>query len=60
MGVWAPDIIHIGTNYFLYYAVSSWDVFVSAVGVMSSPTLNINSPDYKWTDGGMVVHSSEG
>ena len=27
---------------------------------MTSPTLNTNSPDYKWTDRGMVVHSSEG
>jgi arabinan endo-1,5-alpha-L-arabinosidase len=59
-GVWAPDIIKVGDQYYVYYAVSSWGSFVSAVGLMTSPTLNTNSPDYKWTDRGMVVHSSEG
>jgi arabinan endo-1,5-alpha-L-arabinosidase len=59
-GVWAPDIIRLNGQYCLYYAVSSWGQFVSAVGLMTSPTLNTNDPDYKWTDRGMVVHSSEG
>lgn len=59
-GVWAPDIIKVNGQYYLYYAVSSWGSFVSAVGLMTNPTLNTNSPDYKWTDRGMVVHSSEG
>lgn len=59
-GVWAPDVIRVGNRYFVYYAVSSWGSFVSAIGLMSSPTLDTNLPDYKWTDGGMVVHSSEG
>jgi arabinan endo-1,5-alpha-L-arabinosidase len=59
-GVWAPDVIKVGDQYYVYYAVSSWGSFVSAVGLMTSPTLNANSPDYKWTDRGMVVHSSEG
>jgi len=59
-GVWAPDVIKVGGQYYLYYAVSSWGSFVSAVGLMTNPTLNTNSPDYKWTDRGMVVHSSEG
>ena len=58
--VWAPDIIHVNNQYCLYYAVSSWGSFISAVGLMTSPTLNPGSHDYKWTDRGMVVHSSEG
>jgi arabinan endo-1,5-alpha-L-arabinosidase len=58
--VWAPDIIKLNGRYYLYYAVSAWDSFVSAVGLMTSPTLNPKNPDYKWTDCGMVVHSSEG
>jgi arabinan endo-1,5-alpha-L-arabinosidase len=58
--VWAPDIIKLNGQYYLYYAISSWGQFVSAVGLMTSPTLNTNSPDYKWTDRGMVVHSVEG
>lgn len=58
--VWAPDIIHLQNQYCLYYAVSSWGSFVSAVGLMTSPTLDTNRPDYHWTDRGMVVHSVEG
>ncbi len=60
VGVWAPDIIQMNGEYFLYYSISSWGQYVSAVGLMTSPTLNPNRPDYKWTDRGMVVHSSEG
>lgn len=58
--VWAPDIITLNGEYYLYYAVSSWGQFVSAVGLMTSPTLDPKNPNYKWTDHGMVVHSSEG
>jgi arabinan endo-1,5-alpha-L-arabinosidase len=58
--VWAPDIIKLNGQYCLYYAVSAWDVYVSAVGLVTSPTLDPDSPDYKWTDRGMVVHSVEG
>jgi len=60
IAVWAPDIVHVDGQYYLYYAVSSWGVFVSAIGLMTSPTLDPQSPDYKWTDRGMVVHSSAG
>src|ERR1035437_1158784 len=59
-GVWAPDIIKVGGEYYVYYSISSWGQYVSAVGLMTSPTLDTNSPDYKWTDSGMMVHSSEG
>jgi arabinan endo-1,5-alpha-L-arabinosidase len=59
-GVWAPDIVKLKDGYYLYYAVSAWGSFVSAVGLMTSPTLNTNDPGYKWTDRGMVVHSVEG
>jgi arabinan endo-1,5-alpha-L-arabinosidase len=58
--VWAPDVIKVGDRYFLYYAVSAWNVFVSAIGLMTNSTLDINSPAHKWTDCGMVVHSSAG
>jgi arabinan endo-1,5-alpha-L-arabinosidase len=60
VSVWAPDIIRLNGQYYLYYAISSWGQFVSAIGLLTNPTLNTNSPDYKWTDRGMVVHSSEG
>ncbi len=58
--VWAPDIIKLNGQYHLYYAVSVWGEFVSAIGLVTSPTLNANDPNYKWTDHGMVVHSVEG
>jgi arabinan endo-1,5-alpha-L-arabinosidase len=59
-GVWAPDIIKLNGEYYLYYSISSWGQYVSAVGLMTSPTLDPKNPNYKWTDRGMVVHSSEG
>ncbi len=58
--VWAPDITKLNGQYYLYYAVSSWGQFVSAIGLMTNPTLNPGDPDYKWTDRGMVVHSVAG
>ncbi len=42
-GVWAPDVIKVGDQYFVYYAVSKWGSFVSAVGLMTSPTLDTTS-----------------
>jgi arabinan endo-1,5-alpha-L-arabinosidase len=59
-GVWAPDIIQLNGEYYLYYSISSWGQYVSAVGLLTNPTLDTNAPNYKWTDRGMVVHSSEG
>ncbi len=59
-GVWAPDIIKLNGEYFLYYSISFWGQYVSAVGLLTNPTLNTNAANYKWTDRGMVVHSSEG
>jgi len=58
--VWAPDIIQLHGEYFLYYAISKWGQYVSAVGLLTSPTLDTNSPNYHWTDRGMVVHSVTG
>ena len=60
VNVWAPDIIKLNGSYYLYYAISSWGEFVSAVGLMTSPTLDPADPKYKWTDRGMVVHSAQG
>lgn len=55
---WAPDISFIEGKYYLYYSCSTLGVPISAIGVATSPTLDQNSPDYKWTDLGMVVYSS--
>jgi len=60
LDVWAPEIIKLNGEYRLYYAVSAWGKFVSAVGLVTSPTLSQKDPAYKWTDHGMVVRSVEG
>jgi arabinan endo-1,5-alpha-L-arabinosidase len=56
-GVWAPDIAYVNGQYLMYYAVSSWGSFVSAVGLITSPTLTPTDPRYHWTDRGVVVQS---
>ncbi len=58
--VWAPDILQLNGEYYLYYSISFWGQYVSAVGLLTNPTLNTNNPNCKWTDRGMVVRSSEG
>jgi arabinan endo-1,5-alpha-L-arabinosidase len=55
--VWAPDIIRIGNQFYLYYAVSSWGSFQSAIGLMTNPVLDPKDPAYKWTDRGVVITS---
>jgi arabinan endo-1,5-alpha-L-arabinosidase len=54
---WAPDIIHIGDKFFVYYAAPGTQP-KSAVGLLVGRTLNPESPDYKWEDGGPVVWSN--
>jgi arabinan endo-1,5-alpha-L-arabinosidase len=48
----APDVIHIGDRYYLY-------VTARGIRMIWSKTLDPNSPDYKWEDGGIVA-STEG
>ena len=55
---WAPDCIRMNGRYYLYYSCSTFGSAVSAIGVATSPTLNPQSPDYRWTDQGMVVTSN--
>jgi arabinan endo-1,5-alpha-L-arabinosidase len=55
--VWAPDIVKVGNLYYLYYAVSSWGSFNSAVALATNTTLNPKDPTYKWVDRGVVVSS---
>ena len=54
---WAPDIIYMNGQYYLYYSCSSFGSSRSVIGLATNPTLDQNSPDYKWTDQGMVVYS---
>jgi arabinan endo-1,5-alpha-L-arabinosidase len=53
---WAPDIIRSGDKYFLYYAAPGTQP-KAAIGLLVGKTLDPESPDYKWEDGGPVVWS---
>jgi arabinan endo-1,5-alpha-L-arabinosidase len=57
LNVWAPDIIHLDDQFYLYYSISSWGSFNSAVALATNPTLNPKDPSYKWTDRGVIVRS---
>jgi arabinan endo-1,5-alpha-L-arabinosidase len=55
---WAPDVIYLDGRYLLYYSVSSFGKRVSAIGLVTTPTLDPKDPAYKWTDQGLVVAST--
>lgn len=55
---WAPDVIFINGNFYLYYSCSTLGSPTSAIGVATTPTLDPNSPNYGWKDLGLVVSSS--
>lgn len=58
--MWAPDISYVDGRFRLYYAVSTGGSMRSAIGFATTKTLDRNSPDYGWTDHGMVVETFEG
>lgn len=55
---WAPEIIHLGDRYLLYYAVSTFGKNVSAIGLATNMTLDPADPKYQWHDCGPVIHST--
>src|SRR6516225_5211101 len=57
---WAPDIIYLNGQYRLYHAVSTWGSQVSAIGLVTNPTLDPTDPTYHWTDQGPVIQSTTG
>jgi arabinan endo-1,5-alpha-L-arabinosidase len=57
---WAPDVMHVGDQYLLYYSVSTMGKMTSAIGLATTPTLDPADPAYHWTDRGIVVQSHEG
>jgi len=54
---WAPDISYVGGRYRLYYSVSTFGSNRSAIGLLTSPTLDPARADYGWRDEGQVVAS---
>jgi beta-xylosidase len=53
-GVWAPDVIYLSGQYYIYYALANTQN-ACAVGLMTTPTLDPSSPSYKLADRGVVV-----
>jgi arabinan endo-1,5-alpha-L-arabinosidase len=58
--LWAPDIHYYEGTYYLYYAVSAWMNFHSAIGLATNTTLDPSDPHYKWVDRGMVIDYTDG
>lgn len=59
-GIWAPDISYFNGRYHLYYSISTFGKNNSAIGLATNKTLDRESPDYEWTDHGIVVRSTAG
>ena len=55
----APDVIHVGDRYFMYVARNVGAQPRADINLIWSKSLDPNSPDYKWEEGG-VVASSDG
>jgi arabinan endo-1,5-alpha-L-arabinosidase len=51
---WAPDIIYMNNQYYLYYSCSEWGTMTSTIGCVTNKTLNPSDPDYKWVDVGFL------
>ncbi|MDT3401473.1 arabinan endo-1,5-alpha-L-arabinosidase [Mucilaginibacter terrae] len=58
--IWAPDISYHNGLYYLYYSVSAFGKNTSCIGVATNPTLNTESPAFKWTDHGKLIQSIPG
>ncbi|KAA8566680.1 hypothetical protein MFRU_044g00170 [Monilinia fructicola] len=55
--LWAPDVQLVGSTYYMYYAISTFGTQNSAIGVATSPTMEVGS----WTDlGATGIASSTG
>jgi len=56
-GFWAPDVIHLGGRYLVYFSYSAFGKNTSAIALATSPTLDPCDPQYKWTEQGIVIQS---
>ena len=56
--IWAPDISYYNGRYHLYYSVSTFGSNHSAIALATNVTLDHESDDFEWVDGGIVVQTS--
>lgn len=59
MYYWAPDVIHLGDRYLLYYAVSVFGKRTSVIALATNPTLDPTDPKFHWTDQGVVIQTGD-
>ena len=55
--LWAPDISYFNGEYHLYYAYSLFGKNTSGIALLTNKTLDPASPDFHWTDRGLVLRS---
>ncbi len=53
---WAPDIVYLNHQYYLYYACSEWGTVDSGIGLVTTPSLIAPV----WTDQGEVIGYTNG
>jgi len=58
-GAWAPDISYENGQYRLYYSVSTFGTNASAIGLLTTPTLDTSRADFAWKDAGLVIRSRD-
>lgn len=57
---WAPDVIRLGDTWHVYYSVSAFGRNTSAIALATSKSLDPESPDYGWSDDGIIFRSQPG
>lgn len=55
---WAPEVVYRQGRWRLYYSVSTFGSQTSAIGLVTNATLDDRSPNFGWTDEGLVLASS--
>ncbi len=58
--IWAPDVAYHNGRYVLFYSVSRFGKNTSCIGMVSTPSLHPDDPNYEWTDHGPVICSIPG
>ena len=57
-GMWAPDIVKVGSEYRLYYSISTFGRNLSAIGMATASSIDPANPAANWVDKGPVVQSA--
>jgi arabinan endo-1,5-alpha-L-arabinosidase len=55
--LWAPELFHRGSTWYLYYAASTFGSNKSVIALATNSTLDPHNAAYRWVDRGVVVRS---